>query len=185
MKKERNIDRNDINFIRSHLLENGRKNKRITEIEDKIQNLMLESYKKFIPGEAERLYKKYPFIINTSRSIELDYEGYNIIFYYEEPIITLNSNPYSSINLQDYFDIIPEYLRKPIITYVLNLTELEDELEQSVNEIIGKLRAMTYYDLELYYPDIYKILIDRWERISKGQKENLKLLEERIKETIN
>lgn len=188
MKKEKNIDRSDINFIRYHLLNNDRKSKRITEIEDKLQNLILEAYKKFIPEEAERLYKKYPFIINTARSIELNYDKIcsSKIFYYKEPFITLKySSPFSSIKLKDYFDIIPEYLRKPIVTYLLNFSELNDELEQSVNKMIGKLKAMTYYDLELYYPDIYKILIDREESVDKDQKEKLKLLEEKIKETIN
>ena len=87
--------------------------------------------------------------------------------------------------IKKYFDIIPEDFRNLITGYSFQLEELESELKTKVNDIIAKIKAMTYYDLELYYPSIYKILLDRENKDKKSEKKILEELERKINETIN
>lgn len=189
MKREENIKRDDITVLNSLIQKEYSKG--IEELNVKLRTLLFEASKEIVSEEVKRLFDKYPFVLNTTSSIRVEFSSFNSTFYYHEPIIDPDEDHHyystSSLLISKHFDELPVELSNSIKLIIEKIDEKTIESKNKTKEEIDKITTMTYGDLELYYPELFKFIWTKHNNIddSKVIKDNLTKLEEKIKETIN
>jgi len=157
---------------------------------EKLRKLIKEKIMPFIfPEELFHVISKYPIIIETS----------NCVFYKtvdsEFRIDFDNDFRFPALKIKEQSDwdgkfYIAEFLNKVPEEYVLLFKELVDEAKEARDEYnrkrneIHRLKNMELKELELLYPDIYKLVDEYYNKKEGWIKDYLKIQDEKIKETI-
>lgn len=156
----------------------------------KLRELIKEKIMPFIfPEELFHVISKYPRIIKTSKCVF--YQTGDLEFR-----IDFDDNycfPALKIKGQKDWDnkfYIAEFLNKVPEEYVSLFKELVDEAKEARDEYsrikngVHKLRSMELKELELLYPDVYKLVDEYYNEKEDKLKDYLKKQDEKIKETI-
>ena len=156
----------------------------------KLRKLMKEKIMPFIfPEELFHVISKYPRIIKTTTCVFYQTGDFEFRIDFDDgycfPILKIEGQR----RWDDKF-YIAEFLNKVPEEYVSLFKELVEEAEEARNEYskkrneLRKLRSMELKELELLYPDVYKLVDEYYNEKENELRDYLKKQEEKIKETI-
>lgn len=156
----------------------------------KLRELMKEKIMPFIfPEELFHVISKYPRIIKTSSCViyQTGDSEFRIDFddSYCFPALKIEGQR----NWDNKF-YIAEFLNKVPEEYVSLFKELVEEAQEARDEYnrkrteLRKLRSMELKELELLYPEVYKLVDEYYNEKENELRDYLKKQEEKIKETI-
>jgi hypothetical protein len=155
----------------------------------KLRELMKEKIMPFIfPEELFRVISKYPKIIKASSCVF--YETGDLEFR-----IDFNDYCFPVLKIKGQKDwdnkfYIAEFLNKVPEEYVSLFKELVEEANEVRVEYnrkkdeVRRLRSMELKELELLYPDVYKLVDEYYNKKEDELKDYLKKQDKKIKETI-
>lgn len=156
----------------------------------KLRELIKEKIMPFIfPEELFHVISKYPKIIKTSKCVFYQTRDLEFRIDFDDDYCF----PALKIKGQKDWDnkfFIAEFLNKVPEEYVLLFKELVEETREAREEYnrkrneVRRLRNMELKELELLYPDVYKLVDEYYNEKENRLKDYLKRQEEKIKETI-
>lgn len=156
----------------------------------KLRELVKEKIMPFIfPEELFHVISKYPRIIKTSRCVfyktgdfefRIDFDdGYCFPALEIEGQMSWDNKFY----IAEFLNKVPEEYVSLFKELVEETKEARDEYSKKKNEL-RRLRSMELKELELLYPDVYKLVDEYYNEKEDKLRDYLKKQDEKIKETI-
>lgn len=156
----------------------------------KLRELMKEKIMPFIfPEELFHVISKYPKIIKTSTCVFYQRGDFDFRIDFDDGYCFPALKIEGQRNWDNKF-YIAEFLNKVPEEYVSLFRELVDEAKEAKDELsrkrneVRRLRSMEIKELELLYPDVYKLVDEYYNEKEDKLKDYLKKQDEKIKETI-